>query len=256
MAGVVFQTALSEFLRFKRIAVWGIVALLLYGAARVFTGTGRGGDPSEAYATLSSLLLFRLLPLASAIFSTAVLSQEVEQKTVVYLLTRPIPRPTFLVMRTLASALAVVLVTLLGAFALSLATYHKLVNPIMMRDVLAIIAGAFAYGSLFVLVSLLINRSMIVCLLFAFAWETSIPSMPGSMSLISISTYLTAIAQRPSTTPANSGSPFGAIANALGTNTLRADTGWVVMIGLVLLCMALGAWWFSQNEFLPREDAE
>lgn len=256
MAGYVFQSALTEFLRPKRVLVWLVVALGLFVAARLFMGTRDSADTAEAYAMLSSILLFRLLPLASAIFSTAVLSQEIEQKTVVYLLTRPIPRPVFLLMRTLASAIVVILVTSVSAMALSLAVYHSLVNPILMRDLVAIVVGSLAYGTLFVLISLLVNRSMIVSLLFAFAWETSIPSMPGSVYLLSISSYLTAIAQRPSAGQSQSGSPLGAIANTLGTNTMMPDVGWAVMVGLIVFCAAAGAFWFSRNEYLPREDAE
>ena len=62
----------------------------------------------------------------------------------------------------------------LCAVGLSAAVYGGLGlnNPYLLRDLTAVAVGALAYGTLFVLVSLIINRSMVVCLLFAFAWET------------------------------------------------------------------------------------
>jgi len=259
MAPFVFQNAFAEFFRAKRVVVWVIVAAGIYGAATAYVRLG-GAEPENAYATLSSLLVFRLLPLASAIFSSAVLSQEIEQKTIVYMLTRPVPRQVFLTMRTLASALSVFIVTAMAAIALSFAVYGASTptNHYLWRDLVAIAVGSLAYGGLFVLISLMMNRAMVVSLLFAFAWETSVPSMPGSVYLMSISTHLTAIAQRPSSgEPARGGGGvLTVVANALGTNTLSPTVGWAVMIILIAFCLTFGAWWFKRFEYLPREDAE
>ena len=257
MEAFVFRNAFFEYFRARRVIVWLIVAAGLYAAAKLYLSVTGGDSAEDSYSLLSSLLLFRLLPLASAIFSSGVLSQEIEQKTIVYLLTRPIPRPQFLLLRTLASALVVFIVSAFSALALSAAVYGGIgaSNPFLGRDLVALAVGSLAYGSLFVLVSLLINRSMIVCLLFAFAWETSVPSMPGSVYLLSVSSYLTAIAQRPSAGSAEQ-NPLGSLASALGTNTLPASTGWAAMAFLIAFCVGFGVWWFSNNEYLPREDAE
>jgi len=258
MAGFVFQNAFFEYLRAKRVVVWVVVALALFAIAKTYLSLGGNDNPENSYATMSSLLLFRLLPLASAIFSSAVLSAEIEQKTIVYMLTRPIPRPVFLAMRTLASALVVLIVTALAGLGLATAVYGPagITNHFYWRDVVALGVGALAYGSLFVLVSLIVNRAMVVSLLFAFAWETSVPNMPGSIYLMSISTHLTAIAQRPSAGSTGGGNILAAVANSLGTNTLSPVAGWASMIGLIAFCMVFGAWWFTRFEYLPREDAE
>ncbi|MEA2553814.1 MAG: type transport system permease protein [Fimbriimonadaceae bacterium] len=257
MGAYVFQNALSEYLRPKRVVIWVLVAICVFAAAKLFANVSPNMSAGDKYSMLSSLLLFRLLPLASAIFSSGVLSQEIEQKTIVYLLTRPVPRPQFLIFRLLASVVAVIVVSIMAALAISFAIYGPaaLSNNLLSRDIVALAVGAMAYGSLFVLISLLINRAMIVSLLFAFAWETSVPSMPGSIYLLSISSYLTAIAQRPSA-GSERGNPLKALASSLGGNTLTADQGWAVIIGITLFCAVFGAWWFTRSEYLPREDAE
>ncbi len=257
MTAYVFQNAFAEYFRAKRIIIWLVVALAIFAAARAYTQLGAAGA-EDAYSTLSSLLVFRLLPLASAIFSSAVLSQEIEQKTIVYLLTRPVPRQVLLAMRTLASALVVFFVTTVSAASLAVAVYgmNGLSNKFLFHDIVAIAVGSLAYGGLFVLISLIVNRAMIISLLFAFAWETSVPSMPGSIYLISISSHLTAIAQRPSAGSPRQGGILTVVANALGTNELSPAAGWATMIGLIAFCMAFGAWWFKHFEYLPREDAE
>lgn len=236
-------------------AIWAVIALALLGMALLFKRVNPDKPNDEMYAMLSSILVFRLLPLASAIFSTAVISQEVEQKTIVYLLTRPIPRAQLIGMRTLASITVVALVTFLGAILVSAAVYGSgaLSNPLLWRDLKAIIVGAAAYGSLFVFVSLLINRAMIVCLLFAFAWETSVPNMPGSMYYLSITSYLTAISERPST---GAGDFMQLLAGALGSNTLTPSVAIPAMLVLIAVCGVAAMTWFTKFEYVPREDAE
>ena len=258
MNAYVFEAALREFARLKRVLIWIVVAAGLYGVSKVFLSVNPNIEPSEAYPLLSSLLTFRVLPLASAIFSSAVLSQEVEQKTIVYVLTRPIARWRIILARALASVLVVALVSGLSAVTVSAAVYGggAFTNAVLYRDLTAVLVGALAYGFLFVLISLIVNRSMIVSLLFAFAWETSVPSMPGNMYWLSISSYITAIAQRPSVGTAVQGNPLGGLGQLLGTNPISAETGWTVLISIILICAGLSMWWFSNFEYLPREDAE
>lgn len=236
-------------------AVWVVIALALFGMAVLFKRVNPQKTPEEMYALLSSILVFRLLPLASAIFSTAVVSQEVEQKTIVYLLTRPVPRAQLIGMRTLASITVVALVTFLGAILVSGAVHGggALGNPLLWRDLKAIVIGSAAYGALFVFVSLLINRAMIVCLLFAFAWETSVPNMPGSMYYLSITSYLTAIAERPA---AATGDFMQLLAGAFGNNTLTPGVAIPAMLLLTGVCAVAAMAWFTKFEYVPREDAE
>ncbi len=251
----VFQSALRDFLRAKRILIWLFIAMALFGLAKVFLSVDPPDDLGSAYATLSTLLVFRVLPLASAIFSSAVIGQEIEQKTIVYLLTRPIERWKLILFRMLASSVAVILVSVAALLAVSASVYgNPFANPLFFGDLRAILVGALAYGALFVFVTLLLSKaSMVVCLLFAFVWETAVPLMPGSMSMLSIGTYLNAIAQHPST--AGAGGAGEAAAN-LGINSVSATNGWFVLIAVTLFFVGLSMFWFSTFEYVPREDAE
>lgn len=252
----VFQSALRDFLRAKRILVWLFISAALFALAKVFLSVNPPQELDGAYATLSTLFVFRVLPLASAIFSSAVIGQEVEQKTIVYLLTRPIQRWKLVLFRMLGSAVAVILVSTATLLAVSASVYgNPFANPMLVKDLMAILIGALAYGSLFVFVTLLLNKAaMVVCLLFAFVWETAVPLMPGSMSLLSIGTYLNAIAQHPSSS--ESGGNLGNVANSLAINAVTPSNGWAAMIFATVFFAGLCMFWFEKFEYLPREDAE
>lgn len=251
-----FVSTLRDFLRLKRVLTWIAVSagLVVMGVLIKRVSVGRPDD--ELYALLSSTLVFRLLPLVSAIFSTQVISAEIEQKTIVYLLTRPVPRAQLILMRTLASIVAVALITLVAAVFVSASVYGAgaLSNPLLYRDIKAILVGAAAYGSLFVFISLLVNRAMIVCILIAFVWETAVAQLPGSMYYLSINSYLTAIAERPSVTQTGPGLQF--LSGGLSENLMTTSFAWPAM-GVLIGCMMVGAMaWFTRFEYLPREDAE
>lgn len=254
--GYLYLSALRDFLRAKRTLTWLAVAggLVVMGLAIKRVSVDRSGD--DLYALLSGTLVFRLLPLVSAIFSTQVLSAEVEQKTIVYLLTRPIPRSQLILMRSLASMTAVALVTIMAAVAVSASVFGAgaLGNELFWRDIKAILIGSAAYGALFVMISLLVNRAMIVCILIAFVWETAVASLPGSMYYLSINSYLTAIAERPSVVETGPGLQL--LSGGLSENLISTSFAWPAMFLATLSLTVAAMTWFTRFEYLPREDAE
>src|SRR5688572_14173986 len=219
MQAFVFLSALREFIRARRIAVWLVLAVAAWGFAMTWR-SGRPGVSADAiYSQVSEVLVFRVLALCSAIYTTAIISQEVEQKTITYLLTRPVQRWKLLFGRYLASVAVVALIGFVGASFTAIGAYGTswLGSKLLWNDFLAVVFGAFAYGALFLLISLIVNRAMIVCLLFAFGWETAVPNMPGEVYYISVFSYMKAIAQHPST---DIGGPLGLLSGALGLNTI------------------------------------
>lgn len=250
-----YQSALKDFMRPKRLAVWLFVVAGVFGIAKLWTTLTTGLSPQEAYNQVSAVLVYRVLALTAAIFSTAVVSQEVEQKTIVYLLTRPIPRQTLLLARSLAASTVVVGIGWLLAIGVTLAVFGVRIggNAMLVKDMIALGVGALAYTSLFVLLSLWINRAMIVCILFAFGWETMIPNLQGDIYYLSIYKYLETISERPAVSGPG---PLEALAAQLSANQMTVQTAWVALVAMIVAFTAIAGWWFTHYEYVPREDAE
>ena len=255
MESFIFGSALRDNLRAKRILPWIVLGFGAAALGFVWQRLSPGSDSADRYGTVSSIMVFRLLALAAAIFTTSIISQEVEQKTIVYLLTRPVPRWKLLLMRYLAASVVVAGVAVLAATAVSAGVFgnHMMSNQLMFNDIKALVIGAFAYCGLFLFVSLLFNRAMIICLLYAFGWETSVPNMPGDISHLSIFSYLQAIAEHPAE---KTQSPLGALSGALGTNTISASSAYPTLAVIIIVAVALSVTWFTKFEYVPREDAE
>jgi len=248
-----FSHSLREFLRFRRIFPWVILCALGVVVAILWPYVVGAQTQAQQYADLSSMLAFHLAPLAAAIIVTSIIGQEVEQKTIVYLLTRPISRWKLLLSRYLAACIVVAGISILCTLALSIAIFHNpLRNELLVPDFLAILCGSFAYGSLFLMFSLLIVRSMIPCMLF-FVWEVSIPNMPGDIYHLSIYSYMQGIAQHP-VVDQQKGVAF--LTGSMSNNLLTPSTSYASLIGCALVLGALSLWWFSRFEYVPREDAD
>ncbi len=250
-----YQTALRDFMRAKRVLVWALLSFGGMGIAFAWKRVSPSADAQDVYGQVSFIIVFKLLALASAIFSTAIIGQEVEQKTIVYMLTRPIARWQLLISRYLASATVVAFIGVLCAAMVAIACFGPsgLSQGIFLRDCYALVLGALAYGGLFLLISLWFNRAMIICLLFAFGWETSLPNLPGDASMLSIFSYLSAVAAHPS------GKDSGLLAllsGQLGSGTLTATAAVPALIFLIVATVGLSCWWFSHFEYVSREDAE
>lgn len=256
MEAYVFTQALREFMRFRRLAPWLLLSGLTFVMGFYWHVLLQDATNAQIYGDVSTLMVFRILPLASAIYTTAIISQEVEQKTIVYLLTRTIPRAKLLLLRFFASVLVVFGISMLAALAVSVAVFKggALGNPLLLKDLLAIALGSFGYGALFLFISLLFNRAMLICLLFAFGWETSVPNMPGSMSRLSIVSYVQAIAEHPETGTKNK--LLALASGTLGSNDLSRQMGITTLILISAVGIFLSAQWFTRFEYVPREDAE
>src|ERR1051326_2244228 len=121
----IFKTAIRDLLRTKRIIAsllliavpTGIALLWRFAAADAF-------DPYDAYNTLSSVVVYGfLLVILSVVFGTGVISQEIEQKTIVYLLTRPVPRWRIVLMKFLAAVTGIITTVLISSTLLAIATF-------------------------------------------------------------------------------------------------------------------------------------
>ena len=255
MIGYLYTSALKDFLRPMRVLVWLLVAVVVGLLARFLSDRMSLGAPLAQYGQISPTLNYKVMALAAAIFASNVVSQEVEQKTIVYLLTRPIPRGHIILARMLASATATFLVTLMTVFAVSIMIRD--VGPFsvaVMNDMKALALASLAYTGLFTFVTLIINKAMIVNLMFAFGWELAVVNMTGSAYYLSINSYVLTLANHVESPQYKAATRFFA-GQILGPRISDA-TAYVVLGTLILSLVGLLMYWFTKFEFVPREDTE
>ena len=249
----VFTSTLRDMLRPARIVPWVLLALVLGGVSFLWTSLSRDPLGALQYGMLVRFIVYRVVALACAMFTVMVIGQEVEQKTIVYLVTRPIERGTLIVSRSLAAVAAATLMSWMSVIAVGFAILGPGVfgQTMFWMDVLIMLLGALAYTALFVSISLLINRAMLVILLFTFVWEAFVPLINGDMYLLTINTYMSALALHPNKTLS-----FRVASQLSGDISVSPWVAWIVLGAVCVSLLWFCSWWFSRHSYLPREDAE
>jgi ABC-2 type transport system permease protein len=150
----------------------------------------------EAFGFMIWVLFVRIAtPLLAVFYGTALIADEVEDKTLTYLFTRPIPRGAVLLGKYLAY-----LACTIGVVLPSVVVVWLLVAPVngtlaesflnLVKDLGILAVGLAVYGAVFALVGAVVGRPLLVGLGFVFGWETLALALPGSLRRLTVAFYL------------------------------------------------------------------
>ena len=143
------------------------------------------------------LFLRFVVPVLGVFYGTALMADEVEDKTITYLFTRPIPRGAVLVGKYLAYLVCTLLVVLPSVMLV----YFLLIRlpeipgtfPQLLTDLGLLGLGLAVYGAVFAFVGAFFKRPLVIGLAFAFGWEQIAMVMPGYMRRFTIAYYIQAL---------------------------------------------------------------
>jgi ABC-2 type transport system permease protein len=146
------------------------------------------------------LYLRFIVPVLAVYYGTALVADEVEDKTITYLFTRPIPRGAVMLGKFLAYFVCTVMVVLpslmLVYFLIGLSGGGSLAEtfPTLVKDLAIVVLGLLAYGGLFAWVGARFKRPLIIGLVFVFGWEQVAALIPGYIRNLTIIYYLQSLA--------------------------------------------------------------
>jgi ABC-2 type transport system permease protein len=207
----VFDLALGEMLWSRRsvflaLVVGGpvIVALVLriidslnLPALRV-NGVRVGG--AVVFGMMIWFLYLRfIVPILGVFYGTALIADEVDDKTITYLFVRPVPRGAVLLGKYLAYLACTVLIVLPSVMIV-----YFLVVPIgsgsiagsfpdLLKDLMLLALGLAAYGAVFAFIGAQLRRPLLFGLLFAFGWELVTLALPGYLKRFTVAYYVQAL---------------------------------------------------------------
>jgi ABC-2 type transport system permease protein len=153
-----------------------------------------GVDPGEwGPPVLVGLGLAVVLPVVALIIGTGVLGAEIDDGTVVHILTKPLPRWQ-IVLPKLAVAAGVTAATV----ALPLYVAGVLADSVRLGLALALAAslGALAYSALFLALSLVTRRPVLLGLVYVLIWEGLLGNFVSGTKVLSIQQYVIALTDR------------------------------------------------------------
>jgi ABC-type transport system involved in multi-copper enzyme maturation permease subunit len=228
-------------------AILRIVDTLHASGFRV-NGAAVGG--STIFGMMIWLLFIRfIVPVLGVFYGTALIADEVEDKTITYLFTRPIPRGAVLAgkyLAYLACTVLLILPSVVIVFFLMVPMGGSGVAsafPSLLADLGMLAAGLAAYGAVFAWVGARVRRPLVAGLVFVLGWEPGVLLFPGYLKRLTVAYYLQALV--PHAMPQDS-----AISVLMQVFT---DVPRVIVSVSALLVLTLGALWAAARTVESRE---
>ncbi|HEX5069134.1 MAG TPA: ABC transporter permease subunit [Vicinamibacterales bacterium] len=149
------------------------------------------------------------VPVLGVFYGTSLIADEVEDKTITYLFSRPIPRSAILIGKYLAYLACTICVVLPSVIIVWL-----LIVPLgggslganfidLLKDLGLLALGLAVYGALFALIGAGMKRPLLSGLIFVLGWEPLAGLLPGYLKRLSIAYYVQGLVPQamPSNTP-------------------------------------------------------
>ncbi len=208
----IFDLSLAQMLWSRRSVFLGLLLggpVVLAAAIRIVTATtslwrlsingARVGGPA-LFGMMMWLLYIRfIVPVLGVFYGTSLIADEVDDKTITYLFTRPVPRGAILIGKYLAYVACTTLLVLPSVILV----YFLVVPlgggsigesfPALLEDLGMLIVGLIAYGAVFAWVGARLKRPLVVGLVFAFGWEPAVLLFPGYLKQVTVAYYLQAL---------------------------------------------------------------
>jgi ABC-type transport system involved in multi-copper enzyme maturation permease subunit len=189
-----------------------------------------------------SIFVGFLLPIWSLSFATEALGGEREGRTLVWLLTRPLSRPSIYLAKFVA-LLPWTLGLTLGGFAVLCALAGRPGQLAFRLYWPAVIGGTLALAALFHLLGACFRRSAVIALVYSFFLETILGNMPGYMKRVSISFYTRCLMF-------DAAQDYG-VQPEKASIYLPVDgmTAWCVLVAVTLILLAIGMAVFARLQY-------
>lgn len=225
----------------------GVPVLCAFALARLAKRT----DAAELVTNLGFLLQLQVVvPVLALVAGSGAIAEEVDDRTITFLFTRPVPRSAVFLARWTAIAGFVVALLALSVLAMRVAVAPAKgaatdLEPGVTQPLLhATLAGGLVYSALFASLGVFFRHSMIVGLAYAFAIEGLLANLPGGIQGMTLQYYLRSIVSRSGSASWNEVEGFASAEFATST------AAWTTLAVVLVLSLALGSWRLRRKQFV------
>jgi len=269
----IFDLSLSEMLWSRRtifmMLVVGapvLIALMLrilvaFGAP-IFEAHRTGNDASQTIR-MTGPAIFGLMiwvfylrftvPVLGVFYGTSLMADEVEDKTITYLFTRPIRRGAVLFGKYLAylgCTIFVVLPSVMMVYLLVVPMQGSLGGSFidLLKDLALLALGLAVYGALFAFVGAKFKRPLLIGLVFIFGWEQAALAFPGYLKKFTIAYYLQGLV--PHAMPNDS---TLSLIQGIFRESPSLPSSLVTLAAILVVFVALAAWIVERREYVLEQ---
>ncbi|MGA5868237.1 ABC transporter permease [Streptomyces cinereoruber] len=196
--------------------------LVISAAIRVLNGA----DDQAAADVLGGFALATMVPLIGVIAGTGAIGPEIDDGSIVYLLSKPVKRPT-IIFTKLIVAIAVTMAfsavpTLIAGFIL-----NGNGQQVAVAYTVAALVASITYSALFLLLGTVSRHAVVIGLVYALVWETLFGSLIAGARTLSVQQWALALAEK-----------------VTGDGLVTSDVGLPTAVTL-LVAVTVAATWFA-----------
>ena len=264
-AARIFDLSLGELIWSRRTIFMALVVgapVLLATVARIVQESGIAplrvnGVQVDAFSVFGMIVwvlyLRFIIPVLGVFYGTSLVADEVEDKTITYLFTRPLRRGAVLLGKYLAYLACTTLVVLPSVMIVyfMLVPFSDVANsfPKLVTDLGLMAVGIAAYGALFTMVGAWMKRPLVVGLVFIFGWEQFAMLMPGYLRRFTIAYYLQALV--PHAMPADES--VSSLLQSVFAENLPAPLSLLVLVAITVGSLFLAMRIIERKEYVLEQ---
>ena len=202
-----------------------VLLIVISAAVRSFAGA----DDQTASDLLGGLALATMVPLIGVIAGTGAIGPEIDDGSVVYLLSKPLKRST-IIFTKLIVAIAVTMVfsalpTLIAGFIL-----NGNGQQIAVAYTVAALVSSIAYAALFLLLGTVSRHAVVFGLVYALVWEALFGSLVPGARTLSVQQWSLAVAHK-----------------VAGGDLVTSDVGLTTATVFLVAVTVLATWYAGQK---------
>ncbi|GHJ92047.1 ABC transporter permease [Streptomyces sp. NE5-10] len=188
-----------------------------------------GADDQVAADLLGGFALATMVPLIGVIAGTGAIGPEIDDGSIVYLLSKPVKRPTIIITKLIV-AIAVTMAfsavpTLIAGFIL-----NGNGQQVAVAYTVAALVASIAYSALFLLLGTISRHAVVIGLVYALVWEALFGSLIAGARTLSVQQWALALAEK-----------------VTGEGLISSDVA-LPTATVLLVVVTLGATWFAGHK--------
>ncbi|MBQ0847745.1 ABC transporter permease [Streptomyces sp. NPDC057621] len=199
-----------------------VLLIVISAAVRGFTGA----DDQVAADVLGGFALATMVPIIGVIAGTGAIGPEIDDGSVVYLLAKPVKRPTIIFTKLIVAIAVTMVFSAVPTFLAGLILNGNGQQVAVAYTVAALVAS-IAYAALFLLLGTITRHAVVFGLVYALVWEALFGTLVSGAKTLSVQQWSLAVAHKVS-----------------GGDLVTSDVG--LTTGTVLLVVVtVAATWFA-----------
>lgn len=211
-----------------------VCAVMGYGATQDMANIDTASDMMDL------LLLTFLLPVLALIYGASMIRNEMDDRSIIQVITSPLDRRTsylgYYLALTIVLAVLLSIITALGGVSFFVMNGEEGAAGLVLAFMYAMCIGAVVYSALFLVLGVVLKQPIYLGLFYVFIWEGFVGSLQGAIGQYTIRHQLRVIVSDMVSS--------GSIAKVEGD----AGTATVILVVLTVVLLVLGAYAFREKE--------